>query len=591
MTCHIDCVPTDPRIRQADCDLLVVGSGAGGLSAATTAAWHGLRVMLVAKDQVCGGATAWSGGWAWVPLNPLSQAAGIIESLDGPRTYLKHVLGEQYDADRVEALLDAGRHMVSFFEQNTALQFVSGTWIADIQGHAPGAGTGGRSVGPKPVSGRALGDHLLDKLRPQLYETSFLGLGIMAGPDLQAFLHATRSPRAFAHVSWRVGFHAVDLVTRRRGMQLVNGCALIGRLLKSADDLGVELHVSSPAKRLLTENGVVQGAVIDTPDGELRIRASRGTILAAGGFPADVSRRRELFPRTPTGQEHWTLAPGSCSGDGISLGQSAGGQLETALASPAAWCPVSLVRYRSGRAGVYPHIVDRGKPGLIAVLPDGRRFVNEADGYYDFVAAMLQAVPAGQEVFAWLICDHAFQRRYPFGMSKPFPVPVWPYLRSGYLRRGRTLDELARKCGIDPTGLKRTVGQFNRHARNGEDPEFGRGSTAFNRGSGDPDHQPNPSLAPLTKPPFYAIKVLPGSFGTFAGLRTDAHARVLDAAGDPVPGLYAVGCDQASVMGGHYPSGGINIGPALTFGYIAARHCAGVTDYENPVPVPTSGGV
>lgn len=581
----------DSRARQTECDLLVIGSGAGGLSAATTAAWHGLRVVVVEKDRVCGGATAWSGGWAWVPLNPLSQADGIVEDLDGPRTYLKHVLGEHYDAARVDALLDTGRHMVAFFEQNTALQFVSGTWIADIQGHVPGAGTGGRSVGPKPVNARKLGRHLRDKLRPQLYETSFLGLGIMAGPDLQAFLHATRSPKAFAHASWRVGWHVYDLATRRQGMQLVNGPALIGRLLKSADDLGVELWVSSPAKRLLIDDGAVQGAVVDTPDGEVTIRARCGTVLAAGGFPGDVDRRRELFPRTPTGREHWTLAPASCSGEGISLGQSAGGQLETHLVSPVAWCPVSLVPYRSGRVGLYPHIVDRGKPGLIAVLADGRRFVNEADGYYDFVSAMVRAVPEGQEVAAWLICDHAFQRRYPFGMSKPFPVPVWPYLRSGYLKRGRTLDELARECGIDPTGLKRTIGQFNRHARNGEDPEFGRGSTPFNRGSGDPDHKPNPSLAPIAKPPFYAIKVLPGSFGTFAGLRTDARARVLNAAGDPVPGLYAVGCDQASVMGGHYPSGGINIGPALTFGYIAGRHCAGVTEYENRVPVPQNDGV
>jgi succinate dehydrogenase/fumarate reductase flavoprotein subunit len=408
----------------------------------------------------------------------------------------------------------------------------------------------------------------------------------MAGPDLQAFLHATRSSKAFARASWRVGWHVYDLATRRQGMQLVNGPALIARLLKSADDLGVELWVSSSARRLLIDDGAVQGAVVDTPDGEVTIRARCGTVLAAGGFPGDVDRRRELFPRTPTGREHWTLAPASCSGDGISLGQSAGGQLETHLASPVAWCPVSLVPYRSGRVGLYPHIVDRGKPGLIAVLADGRRFVNEADGYYDFVSAMVRAVPEGREVAAWLICDHAFQRRYPFGMSKPFPVPVWPYLRSGYLKRGRTLDELARECSIDPTGLKRTIGQFNRHARNGEDPEFGRGSTPFNRGSGDPDHKPNPSLAPIAKPPFYAIKVLPGSFGTFAGLRTDAHARVLNAANDPVPGLYAVGCDQASVMGGHYPSGGINIGPALTFGYIAGRHCAGATEYENGVPVP-----
>ena len=299
----------------------------------------------------------------------------------------------------------------------------------------------------------------------------------------------------------------------------------------------------------------------------------------------------KLFPRTPTGKEHWTLAPASASGDGITLGESAGAAFDTSLVSPVAWCPVSLVPYRSGRIGVYPHIVDRGKPGLIAVLADGRRFVNEADGYYDFVDAMVKAVPEGQEVAAWLICDHAFQRRYPFGMSKPFPIPVWPYVRSGYLKTGRTLEDLARACGIDPAGLKQTVAQFNRHARDGEDPQFGRGTTPFNRGSGDPEHQPNPSLAPIERGPFYAIKVLPGSFGTFAGLKTDPQSRVLNTDGEPIEGLYAAGSDQANVMGGYYPSGGINIGPAMTFGYLAGRHAAGATEYEDVTPVTHNDGI
>jgi succinate dehydrogenase/fumarate reductase flavoprotein subunit len=330
--------------------------------------------------------------------------------------------------------------------------------------------------------------------------------------------------------------------------------------------------------------------VLSAPEGEITVRARRGVLLAAGGFPSDVARRRELFPRTPTGHEHWTLAPPEATGDGITLGESAGGLFDTSLASPAAWCPVSLVPYRGGRVGTYPHIVDRGKPGLIAVLSDGRRFVNEADGYHQFTSAMIASVPDDEEVAAWLICDSAFQRRYPFGMSKPFPVPVWPYLRSGYLTRGRTLEELARACGIDPAGLADTVAAFNQHAAVGEDPEFGRGRSAFNRGSGDPDHTPNPSLAPIEKAPFYAIKVLPGSFGTFAGLKADAFSRVLTGEGEPVPGLYVAGSDQASVMGGHYPSGGINLGPAMTFGYIAGRHAAGVGEYENVVPVPLNDG-
>ncbi len=361
--------------------------------------------------------------------------------------------------------------------------------------------------------------------------------------------------------------------------------------MKSADDLGVQLWVSANAVRLTTGGGAVTGAVVATPAGEVTIRARRGTVLAAGGFPHDVARRRELFPRTPTGREHWTLAPRSCTGDGIALGESVGGQLDTTLASPAAWCPVSLVPYRTGRVGVYPHIVDRGKPGLIAVLADGRRFANEADGYYDYVAAMVRAVPPDREVASWLICDHAFQRRYPFGMSKPFPVPVWPYLRSGYLKRGRTLAELAGVCGIDAAGLAATVEEFNRYAREGRDPAFGRGSTPFNRGSGDPDHRPNPSLAPIERPPFYAVKVLPGSFGTFAGLRTDPQARVLGADGEPIAGLYAVGTDQANVLGGYYPSGGVNIGPALTFGYVAGRHAAGATDYETVTSAAQHDGI
>ena len=564
----------DSQTREVHCDLLVIGSGAAGLSAAVTAAWNGLKVIVVEKAAVCGGATAWSGGWMWIPRNPLSQADGIIEDPELPRTYLKHELGSNYDAAKVDAFLDAGPRMVDFFDRYTELKFVSGTWIADIHGNTPGAGTGGRSVAPKPCSGRALSEVLLRKLRPQKYETSLFGMGVMAGPDLYKFIHATRSFSAFLYAGGRMARHAFDLLLYRRGMQLVNGVALVARLMKSADKLGVEIWVSSPARRLLSENSVVRGAEVETADGVVKIQATRGVVLAAGGFPHDIARRRELFPRTPTGTEHWALPPESATGDGLALGESVGGQVDRSLASPVAWCPVSVVPYRSGRTGLYPHIIDRGKPGLIGVLADGRRFVNEADGYYDYVSAMVKSVPLDQEVASWLICDHAFQRRYPFGMSKPFPVPVWPYLRSGYLKRARTVEQLALACGIDPRGLSATIAEYNRHACNGEDPAFGRGATPFNRGSGDPDHKPNPCVAPIAKAPFYAIKVLPGSFGTFAGLKTDAFARVLDSDRKPIDGLYAVGSDQASVMGGHYPAGGINLGPAMTFGFIAGQHVA-----------------
>lgn len=566
-------------------DVLVVGSGAAGLATAVTAAHGGARVLVVEKADTCGGASAWSGGWMWAPRNRFARADGVVEDVSAPRTYLEHRLGAQFDAAHVDALLAGAPRMVDFFEDHTALTFVPGTKIADIHGGTPGAGTGHRSVAPKPVSLRRLGPDVARLLRRQLYETSFLGMGIMAGPDLQAFLHATRSPKAFLHCGVRVGTHAVDLVTKRRGQQLVNGTALVGRLLRSALDAGVEIRVSTSATALETDaSGRVVGVRLQGPNGASAVGVERGVVLATGGFTRDLDRVRELFPRTPTGHEHHTLTPATTTGDGVTLGESVGGRLDRTLDSAVAYCPVSIVPYPGGRTGVFPHILDRGKPGVIGVLADGRRFVNEADGYHDYTLAMVQQVPQGEEVCSWLIADSAYMKHYPLGMAKPFPVPTWPYLRSGYLTRGETITELARECGIDPTGLEASVAAFNDGARRGEDPEFHRGETPFNRGSGDADNPwPNPSLAPLAQGPFYAVKVVPGSFGTFAGLVTDPRSRVLDAQDRPIPGLYAVGTDQSSVMGGHYPSGGIKLGPAMTFGYLAGLELGSASAVEPSV--------
>ena len=575
-----------------ECDVLVVGSGAGGLSTAVTAAYYGLKVIVVEKAHVCGGATSWSGGWAWAPGNPLAKAEGVDEDKESFRTYLREVLGEDYQAEKVDAFLEAAPEMVGFFHNKTSLQFVPGSKINDVYGKLPGAGTGNRSVGPKPLNARSIKPALRAKMRHQLYETSFLGMGIMAGPDLSKFLSASRgNPQGLFHAAWRFSFHLLDLLTYRRNMQLVNGTALTGRLMKSADNLGVDIRVSTPATALLTDDlGRVAGAVVRSPQGELRINARRGVVLASGGFPNDIERRKELFPKTPTGREHWTLAPSESTGDGISLAQSVGARFTAAVRSPAAWCPVSLVPYRNGRIGVFPHIMDRAKPGSIGVRSDGKRFVNEANGYYDYVDALLAATPEGEPVESWQIADSRFVRRFPLGMAKPLPVPLFPYLRSGYLIKGRTLEDLASKCGIDPAGLRRTVDRFNANARAGVDPDFGRGETPFNRYGGDAGNEPNPSLAPLERGPFYAVRVVPGSFGTFAGLDTDGRARALNNAGEPINGLYVAGNDQANVMGGHYPAGGINLGPALTFGYIAGLNLAGVqSEGQWPVSLGADG--
>jgi succinate dehydrogenase/fumarate reductase flavoprotein subunit len=564
--------------ERISCDLLVIGSGASGLSAAVTAAHHGLKVVLVEKDPVFGGATAWSGGWLWVPGNPLAQRAGIHEDPQQPRTYLKHELGERYDADRVDAFLDHAGPMVAFFEQHTALKFVDGNGIPDIHGLSPGAATQGHQVAPAPYDGREVGP-LIKRLRKTMRETAFMGMPIMAGPDLGAFLSMTRSFKSLRHVTRRFGRHLIDLAIHGRAMQLVNGVALVARLAKSAEQLGVQLIESAPAKRLILDESsgacVVRGAIVATADGEIEIRAAKGVVLAAGGFPNDVQRRKALFPRTPTGEEHLALPPKSCAGDGITLGESAGGSLQTDLASPAAWAPVSKVLHADGSTGHFPHIIDRAKPGLIGVLANGKRFVNEADGYYDYTAAMVAAVPPNEEVASWLICDHRFQRRYGLGFAKPFPLPIAPCLRSGYLKRGDSIEALAQACGIEPLALRDTIKAFNEHARLGQDPEFGRGSTPYNRRMGDALHSPNPCVAPIEHGPFYAVKVQAGSFGTFAGLKTNGAAQVLGPHGQAIEGLYAVGTDMASVMGGTYPSGGINLGPAMTFGYIAGLHAAG----------------
>jgi succinate dehydrogenase/fumarate reductase flavoprotein subunit len=414
-------------------------------------------------------------------------------------------------------------------------------------------------------------------LREPLDITSPWGMGIAAGADLRHFMNATRSRASFAHAARRIAAHFRDRLLHGRGMHLVGGNALVARLLKSALDLGVDIRVSSPVRRLLTGADGVRGAQLESANGEVTVTARQGVVLACGGFPHDTARKKALFAHAPNGIEHRSAAPPSNTGEGLALGEAAGGAVDTTLAAAGAWAPVSLVPKVDSSHGHFPHLIERGKPGLIAVTRFGHRFVNEAGSYYDFMSALFAALPSGKPATAWLLCDHCFIRRYGLGFVKPAPFPLGAHLRSGYLKRGATVQALARECGIDAEALESTITDFNRDAAAGRDPAFGRGDTPYNRIQGDAAHQPNPCVAPLVEAPFYSVQVVPGSLGTFAGLKCDAHARVLDATGNPIPGLYAAGNDMASVMGGRYPSGGITLGPAMTFGYLAAHHAAGVT--------------
>jgi succinate dehydrogenase/fumarate reductase flavoprotein subunit len=564
--------------RTIECDVLVAGSGAGGMAAAVTARRHGLDVLVAEKEPWFGGTTALSGGWLWVPGNrhgtALGAQAGAIEPPGAARAYLEDQCGPWFDGARVDAFLAAGPRMVDFLERETAVRFECPVMFPDYHPDAPGGAAGGRSIVAAPFDGRALGRSLA-KLRPPLPELTLFGMMLGSGKEIVHFFNATRSLESAWVVAKRLASHARDLALYHRGIRLTNGNALAGRLLKSAEDAGVRLLLSAPVRELLRSGGAVRGARLDTAEGPARVHARRGVVLACGGFPQDVERRRRLFPHAPTGAEHWSPAPPGNTGDGLRLAEAAGARIEQDLPHAAAWVPVSRVVRRDGTTGLFPHFIDRAKPGVIAVTRKGRRFVNEANSYHDFVQGLVAAV-GRDEPTAFLLADHRAIRRYGLGFAKAFPLPLGPYLRSGYLLHGDTPATLAARAGIDAAALEVTLETYNRHARAGRDPEFDKGSTAYNRFLGDATVAPNPCLAPLEVAPFYAVQVVIGDLGTYAGIRTDGRARVLGARGEPIAGLYAAGNDMASIMGGNYPAGGITLGPAMTFGYIAGCDLAGV---------------
>lgn len=555
---------------QIEYDLIVVGSGAAGLTAAVTAAHEGLNVIVLEKATTVGGATAWSGGWMWVPFNFLALRAGIIEEPEHVRTYLKHELGDKYKPEIIEKFLDQGPKMVRFFQDNTALVFDDGNAIPDIHGDVEGAAEGGHQVIASAFDGRVLGKALA-LLRKPMRETSFIGMPIQAGADLTAFLNVLKSPKSFFHVFKRITRQLWDLLIHRRATHLVNGQALAARLLKSALDLGVDIRVDSSVISLCTENGEVIGVDVLSHGVNHKLKSRYGVVMASGGFAHDTKRRQSLFPRSPKADEHWPLAPESCSGDGLRMAEEIGGSITTDLACAVAWAPVSLVPFANGKIGHFPHIIDRAKPGVFAVLKDGKRFVNEANGYYDFVDAMVKRVPASEELAAWLVCDQKTLKRFGLGYVRPWPIPFAHWVRRGYLKKADTLSELARACDIDSEAFIDTIETCNKYAKDGVDPVFGKGSTPYNKKMGDASQPENPCIGSVSTPPYFAIKIVPGSFATFAGLQTNENAEVLDADSKPIKGLYAAGSDMASIMGGYYPSGGINLGPAMTFAYIAAR--------------------
>jgi len=566
-------VTTPVHERAVTCDVLVAGSGAAGFSAALTARLHGLDVIMVEKEPLFGGTTAYSAGVIWIPRNSHQRAAGVVEQPQDALTYLTSHVGNRLDRAKAEAFIANAPAMLDAFEREDFVAYdLAATW-ADYHPDEPGGSQGGRSLVPNDYDGRKLGSWF-DKLRPALTTMMPLG-GMMVGRnDLPHVFKMTQSARSALYVGRMLARHARDRLRHSRGTRLVNGNALVAKLAVNAFARGIPLWLSSPVVELVMENGRVSGAIVEREGHRVSVCAGRGVVLACGGFPANQDLKRRVYGHLAAGKNHILLPPPGNTGDGLRLAQGVGGHFHDEVHQPAAWTPVSLVPQADGSTVPFPHFFDRGKPGYISVDRRGRRFVNEAKSYHVFVPAMIEACRDDSIVEAWVVCDHKAIRRFGLGALGPAPMRLKPFLGSGYVKRGENVAALAAACGIDPEGLQRTIAAFNGPARRGEDPELQRGTDAYQRFNGAPGHAPNPSIAPLDTPPFYAVRVVPGELGTFAGIATDASARVIDGDARPIGGLYAVGNDAASVMGGTYPAAGITIGPALTFGYIAGLHMA-----------------
>ena len=552
-------------------DIVVVGSGAAGMSTAITAKKLGASVAIIEKEPVFGGTTAFSGGVLWIPLNHHAKAAGVNDDREAAITYMKAETGNFYDAAAVETYIDTGPEMLEFFERETSVKFVP-TLYPDYHPDQPGGVDVGRAVLAAPFDTSSLGDNL-KRLRPPLATITFMGMMFnSSNADIKHFFNATKSPTSFVYVAKRLLAHFAEVARYGRGVQVTSGNALAARLAKSAFDLGIPVYTDTPAEELLVEDGRVTG--VRVPGATLTAR--KAVVLASGGFAHDVEKLQKAYPHLRRGGEHFSPVPEGNTGDGIRLAEAVGGDAPIEFKDTSAWMPVSKVPMGNGKFGAFPHLLDRYKPGIITVLKNGKRFTNESESYHDVGAALTGACEGQSETAAWLICDHPTIRKYGLGFAKPAPVPLSKYIANGYIHKGATLADLAARTGIDPAGLEATVAAYNEHAVRGEDPEFGRGRTAFNRYLADPEHKPNPCVGPIEKGPYYALKIIMGDLGTFDGLKTTVNGQVLTKDGAAIDGLYAVGNDRASIMGGNYPGAGITLGPAMTFGYITGRHIAGL---------------
>jgi 3-oxosteroid 1-dehydrogenase len=548
-------------------DFLIVGSGAAGICAALYGASVGHSVMLCEKAPKIGGTTALSNAMIWVPCNDHAIAAGIDDSLDQARTYLRGELRDYYDEKKIEAYLEYGPQAVREIEKCSEIKFIFAE-APDYHSNRPGGVDKGRALNPAPFDGRRLGtdfDLIGDPIRV------VLGGMMITSSEIKHFLNPLKSATALLHVLKRVCRYSMDRLRFSRGTELSGGNAFLAAALMSLRKLNVELATDCPMQELIVENDRVSGAVVSHEGSDIRVKARYGVILATGGFAANSELRAEMGSKHP---HDVTLCVTESQGNGINAAREAGGTLDLNVASPGFWTPVSRLKNEDGETAIVPYgWLDRGRPGVIAVGPNGKRFVNESNSYHDVCIGLFENGYPDDERF-FFVCEEAFVKKRGMGDILPWPwtPSLGSYIRRGYIQRGETLEALAKEIDIEPEALLATVSRHNQNVHSGQDPDFGRGESAFNRALGDASlGLKNPNLGEIKNGPFIALRIVPGTLGTAAGLKTDEKARVLQEDDSAIPGLYACGNDATSIMAGIYPGAGITVGPAIVSAYLAVE--------------------
>jgi 3-oxosteroid 1-dehydrogenase len=545
----------------AEFDVVVVGSGAAGMTAALTAAHLGLSAVVVEKADRFGGSTARSGGGIWIPNNEVIRRAGVPDSPERAESYLTYLVGDTVSEPRRRALLEHGPAALELVRARTPLEF---SWVpgyADYYPEAPGGLPEGRSIEPTPLDGHLLGAELARLNAP--YIASPGGITITQA-DYRWLNLIARHPRGPVRAARVLGRRVLGAL--RRGHPLTMGQALAAGLRAGLASAGVPVWLCTPLLDLHTEGERVVGIRVRHRDTEEVVRARRGVVLACGGFEHNAAMR-ERYQRRPIGTE-WTTGAAENTGDGIEAGQRLGAAVD--LMDDAWWGPSIPLT-----GGPYFCLAERALPGCILVNGAGQRFVNEAAPYVDAVHAMYDGHATGvSHVPSWLIADQRYRNRYTFAGLRPRQPFPGRWYKAGAVYSTGSLAELADAVGLPAEGLLVTVAEFNAFARNGRDERFRRGESAYDRYYGDPRQRPNPCLAPLAVPPFHAVRIVPGDLGTKGGLRVDERSRVLRGDGSVIAGLYAAGNVSASVMGRTYAGAGATIGPAITGGYVAVLDLA-----------------